>query len=61
MPSWLLLLLAIAGCILWTGLLAAGATGRWRTLWEASRQFAAYLLLLALPAALAFLALYLWR
>lgn len=53
MPTWLLLLLVIAGLVLWTALLAAGHTGRWRTIWEAAKQFSTYLLLLALPAILA--------
>ncbi len=52
MPSWLALTLAIGFFLLWTALLAGGHTGRWRTVWEAGKQFAGYLALLAIPAAL---------
>lgn len=52
MPSWLLLALSIAGCIAVTGLLAAGATGRWSTFWRACREFSLVLAVLAIPAVL---------
>lgn len=52
MPSWLLLLLCVAGLVVWTGLLAAGSTGRWYTFKVAVKQFSLILLVLALPAIL---------
>lgn len=58
MPTWLLLLLTIAGLIAWTALLAAGHTGRWRTVWLVGKQFSGYLLLLALPAILVLVGLF---
>jgi hypothetical protein len=60
MPTWLLLALVIAGFVLWTGLLAAAHTGHWRTLWEASKQFAWHLLALAALGILAAVSMYLW-
>ena len=52
MPPWLTFVLALVGCVVWTGLLAAGVTGRWSTFWLAAKQFTLVLLGLALPAIL---------
>lgn len=60
MPKWLLLALVIAGFVLWTGLLAAAHTGRWRTVWEASRQFAWLLLALAALGIVAAVSMFMW-
>lgn len=60
MPPWLLLLLAVAGLVLWTALLAAGSTGSWYTFKVAAKQFALVLLGLALPALLVGLWLFIW-
>jgi hypothetical protein len=60
MPSWLVLLLGIAGCILITGLLAAGCTGRWSTLPLAAKQFSLVLLALAVPALVVLVGLFIF-
>lgn len=60
MPSWLLLLLGVAGCVLVTGLLAAGAMGKWRFFGVASRQFTLVLLALAVPALVVLVGLFIF-
>lgn len=61
MPSWLILILVIGGMILLVALEAAAVTGSWRTFAVAGKQFALYLGLLALPAALVGLVMFIWR
>jgi hypothetical protein len=58
MPRWLLLILVIAGLIAWTGLMAAGAMGNWRTFWLASKQFALVLAGLGALAAVVLLGMF---
>lgn len=55
MPSWVNLVLVITGCVAVVALQAAAGAGRWREAWVALRQFTLYLLLLALPALVAYL------
>lgn len=50
MPSWLLLVLTIAGLIAVAALQAAACTGRWRTVWEAGKVITLVLLAMASPA-----------
>jgi hypothetical protein len=60
MPPWLLVLLGVAGCVLVTGLLAAGAMGSWRAFPLAMRQFALVLCMLAAPAVLVLIGLFIF-
>lgn len=61
MPSWLLLIIVLGGMILLVALEAAAVTGNWRTFKVAGKLFALYLGLLALPAALVGLVMFIWR
>lgn len=61
MPPWLILILTLAGMVLLVGLEAAAVMGDWRVFFRALRGFALYLGMLAAPAAVVSLAMYLWR
>lgn len=58
MPRWLLVVLVIVGMIAWTGLMAAGAMGNWRTFWLASKQFTLVLAGLGALAAMVLLGMF---
>lgn len=60
MPSWLILSLFVLGCIGVTALLAGGAAGSWRGALTAAWQFGLYLLILAAPGLVAWLAFTVW-
>lgn len=60
MPPWLLLVLVVAGFSLVVPLCVLGITGRWRVALTAWRQYAVWLGALALPGALAWIALSIW-
>lgn len=61
MPPWLTLVLVVVGLVLVVGLQAAAAAGRWRDFRDACRQYSLYLVLLAAPAAVVGLWLFIWR
>lgn len=61
MPPWLIVVLTIAGFIVFTGLMAAGATANWRTFWVATKQFSLFLLALAAPAIVVGAGMFIWK
>lgn len=60
MPDWLKLPAVIVGFVVWTALLAAAVTGRWRTFGLAFKQYTLLLLALAALGIITAVGLFIW-